>query len=473
MLINKYNSAKGNNLTRAVISTGAISGGTSSSGGVSSIDRVLWGQNDEGEDIDGSMWVNGSLYLGAIDYGSEDDEDTTDGSEIYVDDAEIGSIIASGLVQGKDMYCKEHPYITYPIVGGKKTDLRELFNGFDERIKANATNIKTNTTNIATNKTNISTNATNIAANTAEITKLKSRVTTNETNIKTNTTNISTNATNIKNLDKRVTTNTTNISTNTTNITGLDTRVTALETNVTDLSASVDTNTTDITTLKTDVSTNTTDITNLKTDVSTNATNIATNKTNISTNATDIKNIDTRVTKLENKVADKSDYEYLKTKVDTNTTNISTNTNDITTIKNEIKNLQDSMPVGSIIMFNGKAEEIPSGWAICNGENGTPNLIDRFILGSTYCGGMGGKSQVTLSVSQLPPHKHRVAKCWYGKSDNAADRQVVRWDDSFDTNEQVWTGETGLGLPIDIMPPYFRLIYIMKVGTTTDTTQTT
>ena len=467
MIINKYNSAKGNNLTRAGVSTGAISSGSSSSVGGGSLDRVLWGQNDDGSDIDGSMWVNGSLYLGAIDYGSEDDEEgTTDASEIFVDDAEIGSVIASGLVQGKDMYCKEHAYITYPITNGKKTDLRELFNGFDERIKTNANNIKTNTTNIATNKTNISTNKTNIAANTAEITKLKSRVSTNETNIKTNTTNISTNATNIKNLDKRVTTNTTNIKTNTTNITGLDTRVTALETNVTDLSASVSTNTTNI-------STNTTNITNLKTDVSTNATNIATNKTNISTNANDIKNIDTRVTKLENKVADKSDYEGLKTKVDTNTTNIATNTTDITNIKNEIKNLQDSMPIGSIIMFNGKAEEIPSGWAICDGTNGTPNLIDRFILASTYAGGTGGNSQITLSVSQLPPHRHRLKKCWYGKSDNADDRQVVRWDDSVSTNDQILTEETGFGLPINIMPPYYRLIYIMKVGTTTDTTQTT
>ena len=460
MIINKYNSAKGNLSTRTGVSTGSISSDSSSSSGGVSIDRVLWGQTDEGEDIDGSMWINGSLYLGAIDYGSEDDEEDTTDAGVFVDDAEIGSVIASGLVQGKDMYCKEHPYITYPIVGGKKTDLRELFNGFDERIKTNATNI-------ATNKTNISTNATNIAANTTEITKLKSRVTTNETNIKTNKTNISTNATNIKNIDKRVTTNTTNISTNTTNITGLDTRVTKLETNVTDLSTSVSTNTTNI-------STNTTDITNLKTSVSTNTTNIATNKTNISTNATDIKNIDTRVTKLENKVADKSDYEDLKTKVDTNITNIATNTTDITNIKNEIKNLQDAMPVGSIIMYNGKAEEIPSGWAICDGTNGTPNLLDRFILGSTYSGGTGGKSQVTLTVSQLPPHKHRVAKCWYGKADNANDRQVVRWDESVGTNEQVMTGETGLGMPIDIMPPYYRLIYIMKVATTDkDTTQTT
>lgn len=460
MIINKYNSAKGNNLTRTGISTGAISGGVSSSGGTSSsLDRVLWGQNDNGEDIDGSMWINGSLYIGAIDYGSEDDEEDTTDAGVFVDDAETGSLIADALVQSRDMYCKEHPYITYPITNGKKTDLRELFNGFDERIKTNATNI-------ATNKTNISTNATNIAANTTEITKLKSRVTVNETNIKTNTTNIAANATNIKNLDKRVTTNTTNIKTNTTNITGLDTRVTALETNVTDLSTSVSTNTTDITTLKTDVSTNTTDISTLSTKVTTNT-------TNISTNATNITSIDTRVTKLENKVADKSDYEDLKTKVDGNTTNIATNTADITSIKNEIKNLQDAMPVGSIIMYNGKAEEIPSGWAICDGTNGTPNLLDRFILGSTYAGGMGGKSQVTLTVSQLPPHRHKVLKSWYGKADNANDRQVVRWDETVDANSQVWTGETGLGMPIDIMPPYFRLIYIMKVGTTTDTTQTT
>lgn len=334
MIINKYNSAKVNNLTRAGISTGAISSGTSSSGGVSSLDRVLWGQTDEGEDIDGSMWINGSLYLGEIDYGSEDDEETTTtDTGVFVDDAETGSLIADALVQSRDMYCKEHPYITYPITNGKKTDLRELFNGFDERIK-------TNTTNIATNKTNISTNAKNIAANTAEITKLKSRVTVNETNITSNT--------------------------------------------------------------------------------------------------AEIKNINEK----------------------------------ITNIKTNITALQDAMPVGSIIMFNGKAEEIPSGWAICDGTNGTPNLLDRFILASTYCGGTGGQSQITLSVSQLPPHRHRLKKCWYGKSDNADDRQVVRWDDSVSTNDQILTEETGFGLPINIMPPYYRLIYIMKVGTTTDTTQT-
>ena len=337
MIINKYNSAKYDISTRAGISTGAISGGSSSSTGGGSLDRVLWGQNDEGEDIDGSMWVNGSLYIGAIDYGSEDDEATVDDSNVFVDDAEIGSVIANALIQSKDMYCKEHPYITYPITNGKKTDLRELFNGFDERIKTNETNIKTNTTNITNNTTNIT-------ANTTEITKLKSRVTTNETNITNNTTNIAANTTEIKNINEK-----------------------------------------------------------------------------------------------------------------------------ITNIKTNITALQDAMPVGSIIMFNGKAEEIPSGWAICDGTNGTPNLIDKFIKGSNIAGSTGGASQVTLSVAQLPPHKHKVSKAWYGQSDNANDRQVIRWDEKYDTNSQVWTGETGLGLPIDIIPPYYTLIYIMKVGTTQTT----
>lgn len=334
MIINKYNSAKINLSTRTGISTGSISSDSSSSVGGVSIDRVLWGQNDDGEDIDGSMWVNGSLYLGEIDYGSEGDEETTStDTGVFVDDAETGSLIADALVQSRDMYCKEHPYITYPIVNGKKTDLRELFNGFDERIKTNATNIATNTTNIT--------------ANTTEITKLKSRVTVNETNITNNTTNIAANTAEIKNINEK-----------------------------------------------------------------------------------------------------------------------------ITNIKTNITALQDAMPVGSIIMFSGKAEEIPSGWAICDGTNGTPNLLDRFILASTYCGGTGGNAQITLSVSQLPPHRHRLKKCWYGKSDNADDRQVVRWDDSVSTNDQILTEETGFGLPINIMPPYYRLIYIMKVGTTTDTTPT-
>ena len=38
-------------------------------------------------------------------------------------------------------------------------------------------------------------------------------------------------------------------------------------------------------------------------------------------------------------------------------------------------------PQGAIISFKGKKEDIPQGWSICDGTNGTPDLSDRFVLG--------------------------------------------------------------------------------------------
>jgi hypothetical protein len=44
-----------------------------------------------------------------------------------------------------------------------------------------------------------------------------------------------------------------------------------------------------------------------------------------------------------------------------------------------IKELIDrAVPKGTITMFNG-ASDIPVGWAVCDGTNGTPNLIGKFV----------------------------------------------------------------------------------------------
>ena len=40
------------------------------------------------------------------------------------------------------------------------------------------------------------------------------------------------------------------------------------------------------------------------------------------------------------------------------------------------------IPIGTIIMFNS-SQNIPDGWCICDGSNGTPNLIDKFIKAGT------------------------------------------------------------------------------------------
>ena len=41
-----------------------------------------------------------------------------------------------------------------------------------------------------------------------------------------------------------------------------------------------------------------------------------------------------------------------------------------------------AVPVGTIVMFHGNYNNIPKGWHICDGNAGTPNLIDRFIVGA-------------------------------------------------------------------------------------------
>lgn len=68
-----------------------------------------------------------------------------------------------------------------------------------------------------------------------------------------------------------------------------------------------------------------------------------------------------------------------------------------------------SVPRGAIVMWSGKLNEIPQGWALCDGTQGTPNLLDRFILSvsaSENPGGTGGDHQRTLTVNQLPSHDH-------------------------------------------------------------------
>ena len=63
---------------------------------------------------------------------------------------------------------------------------------------------------------------------------------------------------------------------------------------------------------------------------------------------------------------------------------------------------ESGVPSGTIVMYNSTSA--PSGWAICNGSNGTPNLTDKFIIGagSSYNGGSTGGYTDSIVVS----HNH-------------------------------------------------------------------
>lgn len=75
------------------------------------------------------------------------------------------------------------------------------------------------------------------------------------------------------------------------------------------------------------------------------------------------------------------------------------------------------VPIGGIIMWSGSVAdaEALTNWAICDGQNGTPDLRDKFVLGvgSSAAGstanvndGNTSSNSMTLSEGQMPSHNH-------------------------------------------------------------------
>ena len=67
-------------------------------------------------------------------------------------------------------------------------------------------------------------------------------------------------------------------------------------------------------------------------------------------------------------------------------------------------------PIGGIIMFTGLLSSLTSGWAFCDGTNGTVDLRDSFILGATIegeIGDTGGSADaIVVSHDHTANHDH-------------------------------------------------------------------
>ena len=141
------------------------------------------------------------------------------------------------------------------------------------------------------------------------------------------------------------------------------------------------------------------------------------------------------------------------------------------------------IPIGGIIMWSGN--NVPTNWILCDGSNNTPDLRDRFIVGSgsSYSiGATGGSATVKLTTGEIPAHSHPVndpghshtykveqqtSGCAEGNSERCTANQQT-------LSTQYQTGETPTGITIgqntgggaahENRPPYYALAFIMRIS---------
>ncbi len=137
-----------------------------------------------------------------------------------------------------------------------------------------------------------------------------------------------------------------------------------------------------------------------------------------------------------------------------------------------------STPVGTIQMWSGLQTDIPLKWQLCDGTNGTPDLLSRFVKGApdgVDSGAIGGEDTVPLDVTEIPAHGHGLTTSSHRHTIPVMPEfpQNVRTDivrgspNTPFTWAEVTSGigvvSTGSGTAHENKPPFFELAWIQKV----------
>lgn len=124
-----------------------------------------------------------------------------------------------------------------------------------------------------------------------------------------------------------------------------------------------------------------------------------------------------------------------------------------------------SLPIGTILPYVGDLANIPSGWHLCDGSNGTPNLSSRFLEGVTS----GAKQwrdaglpniTATFSGGDLGSSQTSGAVYWTGRTGDRLDggdwgRQVLGFNAS--------RSSAVYGRSSTVQPASYTVYYIMRI----------
>lgn len=153
--------------------------------------------------------------------------------------------------------------------------------------------------------------------------------------------------------------------------------------------------------------------------------------------------------------------------------------------------LANSVPSGFIGMWSGTIASIPTGWYLCNGSNGTPDLRDKFIIGASSDETSIAKTNITGTLTQTggskdaiavshthtatstvsdPGHSHSLSGLYGSPNSGGSGRADVNQSTQY---YSTGSATTGISVSTTIasggssgtnanLPPYFALAFIMK-----------
>lgn len=110
--------------------------------------------------------------------------------------------------------------------------------------------------------------------------------------------------------------------------------------------------------------------------------------------------------------------------------------------------------IGSIIIWQGSIESLPSSWTLCDGTQGSPDLRNRFLYGNS----VGTPPTVTGGTVN---HDHD-----FNSDGHTHDLDEAEEVNSASGRNKTVTTESfgGLSDNSDHLPKYYSLAYIMFIG---------